>query len=182
MAMKLPQRDAGAAHVRKTVAARRVGIDNQCACGESRPEALIAGSSPMMCAACKRKKDGKTIMDNHHIAGKSNSPITIAVPVNEHRAELTVAQQDWPKETLENPDGSPLRAGAARIRGFIDTHIHLIKTFLLWVADMLEMLDTLLVGTLGPKWWEETDLNQFAPERKSDREQSKSENKPNEKP
>jgi hypothetical protein len=121
-------------------------------------------------------------MDNHHITGKANGPITIGIPVNDHRAELTVAQQDWPAETLENPDGSPLRAGAASIRGFVDTHIYLIKTLLLWIADMLEMLDTFLAPTLGPKWWEDTDFNQFAPRRKSDDEKSKPEDKSNEKP
>jgi hypothetical protein len=114
-------------------------------------------------------------MDQHHIAGKANSAITIGVPVNDHRAELTVAQQDSPRRTLENPDGSPLLSGAAHIRGFIDTHIYLIKTFLLWVAEMLEMLDPFLTGILGPKWWEKTDLNQFAPKQETENKQSKSE-------
>src|SRR6059036_3040653 len=116
MPMKLPQRDAGAAYVRKSVAIRRVGVNRICECGETRPEAFETKNKPIMCAACNRKKGRKTIMDDHHIAGKANSPITIGIPVNDHRAELTVAQQDWPRETLENPDGSPLRAGAASIR------------------------------------------------------------------
>src|SRR5258708_35046482 len=144
--LKMPQRDAGAAYVRKSVAARRAGVNRACVCGETRPEAFETKSKPIMCAACNRIKGGQTNMDNHHIAGKANSPITMGIPVNDHRAELTVAQQDWPVETLENPDGSPLIAGAASIRGFVDTHIYLIKTLLLWVADMLEVLDTFLVG------------------------------------
>lgn len=60
-------------------------------------------------------------MDDHHVFGKANDPTTIVtVPANDHRAELSVAQQDWPKKTPENPDGSPLLAAAARIRGFVD--------------------------------------------------------------
>jgi hypothetical protein len=156
--MKLPKRDPGAAHVRKEMAIRRAGVNRVCDCGEMRPEAFETKKRVKLCAACTRKKKGMTTMDNHHIAGKANSPITIGVPVNDHRAELTVAQQDWDKKTLENPDGSPLLSGAAHIRGFIDTHIYLIKTFLLWVAEMLEMLDPLLISILGPKWWEKTDL------------------------
>ena len=163
MPPKTPQRDPAAAHGRKVRAARRVGLNSQCACGEKRPEALIAGSNPIMCAACKRIKEGETALDNHHIAGKANSPITIPVPVNDHRAELSEAQLDWPKETRENPDGSPLLAGAARIRGFVDTIIHLIKNLLLWGAEMLETLDRFLAERLGPNWWRGTPLEQFAP-------------------
>jgi hypothetical protein len=161
--MKLPKRDRGAAHVRKQMAIRRAGVNRVCVCGETRPEAFETRKRPIICAACTRKKKGMTTMDDHHIAGQANSPITIGLPVNDHRAELTVSQQDWPKHTLENPDGSPLLSGAAHIRGFIDTHIYLIKAFLIWVAEMLEVLDPLLISILGPKWWERTDLKQFAP-------------------
>jgi|SRR5580698_2061782 hypothetical protein len=159
----IPKRDPGAAHARKARAARRVGVNSRCACGESRPEALIPKSKPMICAACNSKKKGKTPVDNHHVFGKANSPITIPIPVNDHRAELSPAQYDWPKETLENPHGSPLRAGAACIRGFVDTVVHMIKKGLLWVAEALEFLDSFLLERLGPEWWIGTRLEQFAP-------------------
>ena len=163
MSPKIPQRDPAAAHGRKVRAARRVGLNSRCACGEKRPEALIAGSNPTICAACKRIKEEKTALDNHHIPGKANGPTTIPIPVNDHRAELSVAQFDWPKETRENPDGSPLLAGAASIRGFVDTVIYLIKNLLLWGPKMLETLDQFLAEKLGPKWWCGTPLEQFAP-------------------
>jgi hypothetical protein len=83
--------------------------------------------------------------------------------VNDHRAELSAAQDDWPVETRNNPEGSPILAGAASIRGFVDMVIHLIRTGVLWVADLLEMLDTFLVEHLGPKWWHNTELARFAP-------------------
>jgi hypothetical protein len=161
--IQIPQRDPGAAHVRKAKAARRVGPNAQCACGESRPEALIANRNPITCAACDRKKKGKTPIDNHHPFGKANNPTTIPVPVNDHRAELSEAQYDWPKETRENPDGSPLLAGAACIRGVIDTVVYLVRKGLLWIAEALEWLHGHLVTHFGPKWWIGTPLEKLVP-------------------
>jgi hypothetical protein len=104
-------------------------------------------------------------MDDHHNFGKANDLTTMTpVPVNDHWAELNAAQQDWPRETLRNPDGSPLLAGAARVRGFVDTIVYLIERGLLWIAAMLEALDAFLKDKLGSKWWCGTPLAQFAPE------------------
>ena len=102
-------------------------------------------------------------MDNHHPFGRANNPTTIPIPVNDHRADLSVAQSDWPKETRENLVRSPLLAGAGCIRGFIDTVVYLIRKGLLWVAEALEWLDSFLREELGPEWWIGTRLEQFAP-------------------
>lgn len=161
---KLPQNDPIAVHQRKSTAARRVGTDKQCACGEKRPEALIAGTHPIVCASCKRKQEGKTTMDKHHVFGRANDPTTIEIPVNDHRAVLSVAQQDWLKQTLENPHGSPLLRAAGCIRGFVDTVLHLIEKGLLWIAHMLEHLDAFLVKKLGAYWWVGTELEKFKSE------------------
>jgi hypothetical protein len=162
-----PQRDPEAAWVRKTTAARRVGADAKCSnCNETRPEALIRKSKPKVCHECKRKAKGKTTTDEHHFGAEANSPITIPVPVNDHRAELSVAQYDWPKKTRENPDGSPLLAAAGCLRGFIDSIHYLMTKGLVWVADMLEAADAFLANKLGPKWWIGTELEKFAPEQK----------------
>ena len=166
MPRKLPQRDPIGAYQRKARAARRVGKDKRCACGEARPEALIAGGKPTLCAACKRKSRGETTEDDHHPAGEANSPVTIPVPVNDHRAELNLAQYDWPKKTRENPDGSPLLAAAACIRGFVDTIFYLINELLLLIPEMLETLDAFLVDKLGRKWWVGTELEPFAAKRR----------------
>jgi hypothetical protein len=104
-----------------------------------------------------------TAKDNHHFAMKANSPITIPVPVNDHSVELNVAQQDWPKQTRENRDGSPFLAAAGCVRGFIDTILYLIKQGLLWVADMLETADAFMTQRFGKKWWIDTDIEKFAP-------------------
>jgi hypothetical protein len=165
MTNKLPQLDPEADWARKAAAVRRVG-DRQCACGERRPKALIPKSDPIRCHECQRKKEGKTHMDNHHPAAKANNPTTTPVPVNDHRAELSPAQDDWPKETLENPDGSPLLAFAGCVRGYADTAVYLIEKLLLPFATMLEVLDRYLVNTVGEKWWINTELEKFSPKYK----------------
>jgi len=166
MPKKLPQRDPSAAYVRKAIAARRVG-DRKCACGESRSEALIPGSDPIMCHECWRKQEGKTVMDDHHPAGDANDPTTIPTPVNDHRAELNVAQYDWPKPTLENTDASPLLARAACIRGYLDTNEYLAERLLLPGAEVYELLDELLREKFGEKWWTNTELEKFVPKHSS---------------
>src|ERR1017187_4117852 len=163
--LKLPKRDPEAAHARKVTAARRVGLNAKCACGETRPEALIAGSKPVICAECQRKKKGMAMKDDHHVAGEANSPVTMPPPVNDHRAELSVAQNDWPKLTRENPRGCPLLKAAGCVRGFSDYMIYLLKKLLLWIPEMLEKLSAFLVEKIGAKWWIGTPLEQFAPKR-----------------
>ena len=163
MAIQLPQNDPIGAHQRKSKAARRNGPGRQCACGEARPEALIPRSKPAECAACQRKRLGHKPTDDHHVGEKPNSPITIQAPVNDHRANLSVTQQDWPKKTRENPEGSPLIAAAGCVRGFVDTVVYLVENLLLWIADLLETADAYLAKKLGSKWWVGTELEQWAP-------------------
>jgi len=160
---KRSQRDPIGVYQRKTTAARR-SAGNQCACGESRPDALIPASEPTICAKCDRKKKGQTTMDDHHVPGQANSSETIPTSVNDHRAELSVFQHDWPKETLQNREGCPVLKGAACVRGVIDYFHYLIDKFLVWIPEMLEKLSAFLKETLGPKWWVGTALEQFAPE------------------
>lgn len=159
---RIPKRDPEGAYVRKAVAKRRIG-QRRCLCGEAQPEALIRETA--WCAECQRKQQGRTTEDEHHYAGAANDPTTIAVPVNDHRAELSAAQLDWPKQTRENPDGSPALAGAARVRGFVDTVVYLIRKGLLWVAEMLERLDAALLKRLGPRWWLAMGIPPMAPAR-----------------
>jgi len=164
MAKKRDQTGPIGRYQRRARAARRVGLESQCVCGEKRPEALIAGSHPIMCAACDRERRGQTTVDVHHVAGKANSPVTIPVSVNDHRARLSVVQNDWSKRTRGNLESSPLLAAAAYIRGFMDTVSYLLEE-LFWIVEMLEMADPILVKKLGPKWWLKMGLSQFKPKR-----------------
>jgi hypothetical protein len=160
---KIPKRDPSAVIIRDAVAQRRIG-DKKCVCGETRPQ-TFAGRKSKLCAECERKKRGRKTTDDHHVAGKANDPTMVPIPGNDHRARLSTDQMDWPKETQENRDGSPLLASAARKRGYTDTSVYLIEQLILPDAEMLETLDAYLVRTLGRKWWLKTELNQFAPKR-----------------
>jgi hypothetical protein len=124
--------------------------------------ALEPQTDPRLCTECRKERDGITRMEYHHIAGKANSDITIAVLANDHRACLSEDQRDWPRQTLENREGSPLLRAAACIRGFLDTFVYLAEEFLLWVAEMLEMLHDYLVENFGPQWWCSTQFQRFA--------------------
>jgi hypothetical protein len=143
MPRKLPPHNSLAAYRRNAIAARRIGTGRKCRCGESRPEALIPGSSPAICAKCDRKSRKRKPVDDHHVFGKTNSPLTMSIPVNDHRAELSVAQQAWPPKTLENKRRSQSLADAAKIRGFIDTVEYLMHEHLLPVAERRERFDTI---------------------------------------
>lgn len=165
MPTKTIQRDPIAAAKRKSVAARRVGIGAECACGENRPIALIADSQPIICAECERRKRGLTIYDEHHVGGKANDPLTIPIPANDHR-ELSEAQYDWPKATRENPDRSPLLSISGCIRGVCDLIVMLVKKLLLWIPEYLEKLDAFLTSYFGSKWWTMMEFIEF-PNRRS---------------
>lgn len=153
---------------RRAVAARRKA-GQSCKCGESRPEALIAGSAPTICAACSRKRRGQSVLDAHHPAGSANHRATVPIPVNDHRAILSDAQYDWPRQTWENPSGSPIIAGAACIRGYCETTTYLLDAILLWIVEMLEELDGFLKKRLGPDWWRGTEMEKFMPKPKPKR-------------
>jgi hypothetical protein len=115
--------------------------------------------------------EGKSTMDDYHPLARANSDLTIPMPANEH-AELSEAQRDWPEGTLRNPTGCPLLAGAAGIRGTIDLIVQAIKSFLLWIANMLERLSVYLAEKLGPNWWANTEFEKYAPKRKTKNKKS----------
>jgi hypothetical protein len=145
------------------MAERCLGQKRECVfCQENRVFALERTSNPKVCTECKRRMKGQAIMDQHHIAGKANSDITISIPANDHRAWLSEAQKNWPEETLQNKDGSPLLAAAACLRGLADIIAYLIEQFLLWVADLLEALNAYLTEQHGRGWWRNTPVEKFA--------------------
>ena len=58
--------------------------------------------------------------------------------MSDHRAVLSPAQYDWPKETLENPEELDLLKAAACIRGYIDCQDYLTNKILRPIAELLE--------------------------------------------
>ncbi len=119
---------------------------------------------PRLCEECYRRLRGKKTTDAHHIAGKSNSPVTIEVRANDHRAALSLAQYNWPPGTLENRDGSPLLCVAALLRGVCDIIVELFVPLMLVCATKLEELDAFFRGRLGPTWWRGTPFDGWQPQ------------------
>jgi hypothetical protein len=111
-------------------------------------------------------KLGRSTLDNHHPAGEANDPTTTPIPVNDHRADLSPLQYEWPQETWKNPRGSPILAGAACMRGYCETDSYLVSSLLIPKAEMLEALDAFLAKHLGPEWWVGTEMEPFAPKSK----------------
>jgi hypothetical protein len=116
----MAERDPIRVHARNARAQRRVGQKAACGCGEQRPFALITGHVPPICFACDRIAHGRLPYEWNHVFGERNSNAQVRVPINNHRAVLSVAQYSWPPETLANPYGCPLLEAAARLRGRAD--------------------------------------------------------------
>ena len=168
--MKKPSRDPIALFEREARAARRTGVGNCCtSCSENRPLALIPRTNPKICAQCQNEQLGRSSSDHHHPAGEANDSTTVPIPVNDHRAQLSPQQYEWPPKTWANPSGSPIRAGAARVRGYCETNDCLVCSLLIPNAEMLEILDEFLEKRLGPKWWVGTEMERFAPKHKPKR-------------
>jgi len=89
--------------------------------------------------------------------------LTIRVDTNDHYAELTTAQEDWPQQTRDNRQRSPLRRIAASVRSYVDVVWYLIKKCVPWIPEAIEAVDEWLAATLGPTWWLNTPLEKFAP-------------------
>lgn len=152
--MATPRRkDPIKAAARRQRAQRRAGEDAICGCGEKRPQALIARRKQTVCFECDAKRRGKSTFEANHVAGRANDPTMLDVPINDHRAELSVAQYEWPPRTLQNPDRSPLLAISARVRGFVDALHYLIRKLLEPIPGDLEAYDAQLRERLGPQWW-----------------------------
>jgi hypothetical protein len=133
---------------------RRLGTRNpQCKnCDEKEPAALTGSHPDILCYEDRAKVAGRPIIEAHRFAGQHNDKTTIPILGNEHRI-LSDRQNDWPQETLRNPNGSPLRTASATLRGFLDILWLLIERILGWIPPFLEWLDEKLTALYGAQWW-----------------------------
>lgn len=156
-------KDPMKAHARQAKAQRRVGEGSVCAdCGGS--EALVARSRPKRCQECYQRKRGMKTTQRHHIAGRANSPVTVEVPANAHCDKLSPAQYEWPPETLQNPDGSPLLRAAGALRGSCDFIAELILQFIESCAVFLEEVNAWLCDEYGERWWHGSPFEDWQPQ------------------
>ncbi len=130
-------------------------------CGESDPDTLQGIHPDITCYECAARQSGRLGSEQHHVAGRHNSPVTVAIPGNDHRV-LSGMQRDWPERTLRNLDGSPLLTAAAAIRGWLDVLVLIVQRTLVHIPSFLERLDEALRAKHGVRWWEELEFEGVA--------------------
>lgn len=130
-------------------------------CRETDPFTLHGEHPDITCYECFARSAGRSTTELHHPAGRRNSRATVPIPGNDHRV-LSDIQRDWPERTLRNPDGSPLLAAAAAIRGWLDVLWLIIKRSVGHVPAFLELLDERLRLQYGDRWWEALGLEGIA--------------------
>lgn len=108
---------------------RRREIDARCArCGYDRSDALVF-SDPILCAVCDAHERGVSDIERHHVAGRANSPFTIALNANTHREITALQVRLVPQIVLRNPDGLVHLRSAAWLYG--------IAILFIWLAEHL---------------------------------------------
>lgn len=123
-------------------------------CTETDPIALTGARPNITCHEHLADQMDCRWTQYHHLSGQANSPDTGALPANDHAA-VSAMQSLWPRDTLRNPEGSPLLRAAAAVRGWLDMLRMMIERTLRWVPAALESLDALLTDRHGPRWWDQ---------------------------
>lgn len=94
----------------------RLGAGASCdSCKEADLRCLQRSLGQTLCAECRPLQEGKPRYELHHPAGRHNDSFVIPMHANEH-AVMSDYQEDWPDETLRNPDGDLLHRHAAILR------------------------------------------------------------------
>jgi hypothetical protein len=141
---------------RATQRARALGPDARCwHCGSTAQASLRLKryNRKIWCYECLAAHQGKTTVEQHHLLGKANDPVTtVGVPGNLHRA-LSDAQHDWPNDVRYNTERDPLLWLAALCRSLRDIG-HCVVGWLEQIAQFLEELSKTLKETHGVHWWE----------------------------
>jgi hypothetical protein len=123
-------------------------------CRERDPFALTGVHPRLLCAEHRAHIEGRSPLEAHHPAGRQNAPSdTVQLPANDHSALTHGYQAAWPRDTLRNPDGSPLLRAAASIRGWLDVLRLILERTCGWVPGFLERLDAWLCFKMGEDWW-----------------------------
>lgn len=123
-------------------------------CDETFPLALTGTEPNILCYEHQALLHGRPWLEKHHPLGRHNDPWTASTPGNDHRI-LSALQYEWPRETLRNPDRSPLLRAAASLRGWLDLLWLIMVRGVGWIPVFLEQLDADLRQRLGERWWED---------------------------
>jgi hypothetical protein len=123
-------------------------------CRETDPLALTGIHPEILCYEHDAVRNGRDWLEDHHLAGRANDPATVRIPGNDHRAISERQNVTWRRETLRNPEGSPLIKAAAEIRGWLDILWLILERTVASVPTFLEALDAWLIEEIGPRWWD----------------------------
>ena len=136
----------------------RIGKNAKCKyCSETDLRALDKIDDITLCRNCRLAKTGKSVIEQHHLSGRNNDDFLVALPANEH-AILSDYQEDWPEETMKNPNKDSLLHIAAWLRANSDFCEHAIERGRS-LADFLEKLSRALVKKFGSNWNKHFDLD-----------------------
>src|SRR5262249_24107741 len=126
-------------------------------CDETNPFALTGVHPNLLCYEHATLRHRRSWLEDHHGKGRRNDGLdTVELPGNDHRA-LSGGQLLWLRETIRNPDVSPLLRAAAALRGWLDVLWLIMTRTVGWIPGFLEQLDAWLRERLGPRWWDEFD-------------------------
>ena len=113
----------------------RLGAGVICdSCKEADLRCLQRSLERTLCAECRLVQEGKPRYELHHPAGRHNDSFVIPMHANEHTV-MSDYQEDWPDETLRNPDGDLLHRHAAILRS---NHDFLMRRAELSQKDAIE--------------------------------------------
>lgn len=62
---------------------KRLGSEQCAMCGIDDIR-MLQSTQVVLCAECRKKLQGQSVYEDHHLAGQQNSPLTIPLPANEH--------------------------------------------------------------------------------------------------
>ena len=123
--------------------------------------AIAVARSAASPATPSRKERKPT--ESHHIGGEANSPISVEVPITDHRM-LSDAQYEWPPGAAAEPGWQArcwplagLLQRCGRLRRRADCQRHSLH------RNFLRKLDTWLREQCRPLWWKGTDFDGWQP-------------------
>lgn len=121
-------------------------------CDEADPRALTGAHPAILCAKHRSARDRRRALEDHHVAGRRNSPATVRLPGNRHAVLTFMQQTGWPTELLRNPDDDPLLRLEAAVRGSRETIVEVLGGVVAPAEAGIADLQAFLVAALGPDW------------------------------
>jgi hypothetical protein len=95
---------------------------------------------------------GRRTIEEQHVSGRHNSPVTAWLPSNPHAVATFLQQTSWRPELLRNPRSDPLLRLEAAIRGSRETLVAVLEGVLEPSEANVRDLGAYLEATLGPEW------------------------------